>query len=96
MADLTKGINANRIEGLTTLTGLLYFYEDRYEFKAHSVNGMSAESVIKYQDIENVSSRKTLGFISNGLTIRLKNGKEYHYVVSHSKEIIEFLGKRAK
>ena len=86
-----KSINANQIDGITTLTGKLYFYEEGYVFKAQSVNAIQDKPKVFYKDIEEIRLRKTLGIIPNGIIVCLKDGKCLNYVVTKRKEIVSFL-----
>ena len=53
MKDFTnKNINANCLQGLQTLTGKMYFYEDGFSFKADSVNGVINKGKTLYKDIK--------------------------------------------
>ena len=92
MKDFTnKSINANCLQGLQTLTGKMYFYEDGFSFKADSVNGVINKGKTLYKDIKTVNKRNTMGIIPNGLSIVLNNGEEIVFVVSSRNEVREYM-----
>ena len=88
---VNKTVNANSIRGVDTITGKLCFFDDGYVFDAQSVNGVIRNPKIKYKSIAEIKPTNTLGIIPNGLTIQLKNGEVFKYVVFHRNDIIEFL-----
>lgn len=95
MKDFTnKSINANCLQGLQTLTGKLYFYEDGFSFKADSVNGVINKGKILYKEIKTVNKRNTMGIIPNGLSVLQKNGEELVFVVSSRNEVREYMVSR--
>lgn len=95
MKSLTgQSINANKIEGLTTLTGRLHFYEDGLVFKALSVNSILNLPRIEYKRIVSVKKRKTLGIIPNGIIIELDDGTTHIYVVNNRKAVISYLASK--
>ena len=91
---INKSINANQLDGVTTLTGKLYFYDDGVVFKAQSVNGVISKPKILYSDIEEIRGRNTLGFIPNGISLRDKDGATFNFVVSQRNDVIAFLKHR--
>ena len=93
---VNKCINANQIEGVTTLTGKLYFYEDGLVFKAQSVNGVISKPKILYSDIEEVKGRNTLGLIPNGIALRNKEGVSFNFVVTRRNDVIAFIKQKTE
>ena len=92
MKDFTnKNINANYLQGLQTLTGKLFFYDDGFVFKADSVNGVINKGKTLYKDIKTVNKRNTMGIIPNGLSVVLNNGEELVFVASNRNEVREYM-----
>lgn len=60
---LNKSVNANMINGLTTLIGNLVFLEDGIVYKAKSVNSILVNPKILYKEIAEVKARNTLRFV---------------------------------
>ena len=88
---VNQSVNANQINGLTTLTGKLSFFEKGFIFKAQGVNSIINSPLLSYQDISEVKARNTLGVFPNGITVCFKNGKTYNYVVMNRNDIMQFL-----
>lgn len=91
MKDFTdKVVNANLIDGLQILQGEIYFYDDGYIYKADGVNSVICHNKIMYSQIKEVKRKRTLGIVPNGVTVCLKSGEEFNYVVSNRNDIIMY------
>lgn len=93
---LNKCINANQIEGISTLTGKLYFFDDGLVFKALSVNSVISKPKIYYSDIEDINVRNSLGFIPNGITLRKKDGASFIFIVSKRNDVMSFIKQKVE
>lgn len=92
MKDLVnKAVTANYLQGMQTLTGKLYFYEDGFSFKADSVNGVIDKGKILYRTVTAVNKRNTLGLIPNGLSVLLDNKDELIFVLNGRNTVRDFL-----
>ena len=92
MKDLSnKHINANYRKGAQTYIGSLWFYDDGFEYKAKSVISDIALGKILYSEISSIKPANTLGIVPNSIKIKLKNNKEYIYVVNNRKSVLTFL-----
>ena len=92
MKNLTgRSVNANKIEGIITLTGKLFFYDDAFVFKADSVNSIINLPKVEYKRIVTVKRRRTLGIIPNGVIVELDDKTTQIYVVNGRKAVISYL-----
>jgi GYF domain 2 len=66
--------------------GTLYLYQQKLQFKSHSLNIQNHDSDFELKQIEEVFFYNTLGLVPNGLAIRLLNGNVEKFVVYKRKE----------
>lgn len=89
---LIKESGANHFQGKEGVGGKLVLTDKRLVFKSHKFNIQNHESNFDIQQIEKVQTTKTLGILTNGLTIGLINKIEHRFVVDDThdwvKEII--------
>lgn len=73
---------ANRFKGMFSLGGKLYFTNQRIIFNANKMNFKPKPTSIKYNDIDQVSERKTAFVFNTGLRVTTKNGDFIDFVVN--------------
>lgn len=88
-------VAANLFRGKEAVGGRLHFEEQQMVFKSHAFNIQTGATTIIYTDIAGVHPRKTLGLVPNGISVILKTGIEYQFVVWNRKEIMAFLKEKA-
>ena len=91
-----KSISANYFRGMEAVGGKIYFDEKGITFKSHSFNIQTGNIRIEYMSIDYVEKRNTLGIVPNGMLIVTKDGIEHKFVISHRKEIIEYIQSKCK
>lgn len=73
---------ANLFRKIEGVGGKLFLTNERAIFNSHKLNIQSGATVMPFSEIESVQPRKTSGFINNGISIKLKSGEEYKFVVN--------------
>ncbi len=77
-----REIFANLFKGLEAVGGKLFFTNQRFVFKSHSLNIQKGQTSIEFAKIASVSKRKTAKLVDNGIRIITKEGAEYDFVVN--------------
>lgn len=88
-------VAANLFRGREAVGGRLHFEEQQMVFKSHAFNIQTGDTTIVYTDIAQVHPRNTMGLVPNGISVIVKNGVEYRFVVWNRKEIMAFLKEKA-
>lgn len=92
---MKKVIGANLFRGKEAVGGHLHFAESAMTFKSHAFNIQTGDTTILYTDIADIQKRNTLGFVPNGMSVILKNGMKYNFVIWHRNEVIDFIKEKA-
>ena len=96
MKDTIKQGPANLFKGMEGVGGKLYLTPTQLIHKPHVLNIQSEETVLELANMEKVflhSNRMIFFYIPNGLTVTMKDGKEYKFVVYGRKEWKEVIEK---
>lgn len=78
---------ANHFKGMESVGGWLCLTKDEIVFKSHKLNIQNHQTVISLQQITEVKTSLTLGFVPNGLQIITHNAME-KFVVNKRREWI--------
>ena len=86
---------ANMFRGIESVGGRIKVTTKKVIFKPHVLNFQRTPEEIPLSNIESVTKRNTLGIIPNGMSIKLKSGVEYKFVVlvSGREELIALIEK---
>lgn len=76
---------ANHFKGMEGVGGKLFLTNKRLIFKSHKFNIQNHQLQINLTDITNVSRRKTMGIINNGLMVT-HHDKQEKFVVENAEE----------
>ncbi len=87
----TWSISSNYISNGETLTGKLFFEEDKFCFKADSVSGKLNMGSIDYAQIKRVEYKNTFLVIPNGLLVVLKDETELLFIPLKRQKVKDFL-----
>ena len=74
---------ANHFLNREGVGGRLFLLDKEIVFKSHRFNVQNHELIIKAEEIEKVECFNLVGFVPNGLKIRLKSGKIESFVVNN-------------
>jgi hypothetical protein len=85
---------ANLWRRVESVGGLLYLTSDRLIFCPHRANFQADVLVCERAQISSIEPVRTMGLISNGIRITLKNGAGIRLVVSRRREWMRALGAR--
>jgi len=85
---------ANLFRGVEGVGGKLFLTTKNLIFKSHKFNIQSGQTNIAYNTIVDVTSRKTMKLVDNGLRVKTKDGSEYDFVVSNRKDWIELINSK--
>ena len=88
-------VAANLFRGTEAVGGKLHFEETAMVFQSHALNIQTGATVIPYGEIQRVMPRNTLGVVPNGISVVIKGGQEYKFVLWNRKEIIPFIKEKA-
>ena len=72
---------ANLFRGAEAVGGKLFLTNERLIFKSHKLNFNTGQLDFTYEEISDISSRKTARLVDNGLRLRLVDGREFDFVV---------------
>lgn len=84
---------ANMFRGIESVGGRIKVTTKKVIFKSHVLNIQRIIEEIPLSNIESVTKRNTMGIIPNGMSIRLKSGVEYKFVVNGREELISLIEK---
>lgn len=87
---------ANLMRKMEGVGGKIFLTDKRMIFKSHKYNIQNTQTEIPYGSIEDVSTRKTAGLVSNGLRISTKDGEEYNFVVYNRDMWVDKIRERVK
>lgn len=87
---------ANLFRGAEAVGGKLFLTNQKLIFKSHSLNIQTGQSDISYERISEISPRKTVKFVDNGLCLKLLDGQEYHFVVADRTNWMEKIEEKLK
>ncbi|GAB6991649.1 GRAM domain-containing protein [Paenibacillus pini] len=82
---------ANLFRGMEAVGGKLKITGDRVIFNATRLNVQRDSLEIPMSDIQEVERRNTLRIVPNGITIKLRSGKEYRFVIKDRDQVIELI-----
>lgn len=80
---------ANLFRGIEGVGGRLTITNKRVIFNSHALNLQAGTTEILISDIASVSKRNTLGIVPNGMSITLKNGTVYKFVIGKRDMLIK-------
>lgn len=84
---------ANMFRGIESVGGRIKITTKKVIFKSHALNIQRTTEEIPLNNIESVTKRNTMGIIPNGISIKLKSGVEYKFVVTGREELISLIEK---
>jgi hypothetical protein len=84
---------ANMFRGMEAVGGRIKITNKKVVFKSHALNIQKITEEIPLNNIESVTKRNTLGIIPNGMSVKLKSGIEYKFVVSGREKLISLIEK---
>jgi len=87
-------VRANLFRGIEGVGGRLRVTSRRVLFEPHAMNFQNRPVDILLSDIAEVSKRKTMGLVPNGLLIRTKSAVEYKLVVLDRERLISIIESR--
>ena len=82
---------ANLFRGIEAVGGVLRITEESLAFQPHPINIQRQPLTIPIAQIEAVWPVKTLGFVDNGMMVRLHDGKRHQFVVWNRDGLIALL-----
>ena len=77
---------ANHVKGAEGVGGYLWLTTGQLFFRSHRFNIQNHECRMPLSDIADVDAIKTLGFIPNGLLVRLVSGTQERFVVRKNRD----------
>lgn len=84
---------ANMFRGIESVGGRIKVTNKKVIFKSHALNIQRTIEEIPLNNIESVTKRNTMGIIPNGISIKLKSGVEYKFVVNGREALISLIDK---
>ncbi|WP_217589252.1 GRAM domain-containing protein [Lentibacillus saliphilus] len=84
---LKTGANLKR--GLEMVGGRLYVTNERLYFKPHSINIQKDDLDILLDQIRMIEKSKSMGFISNAMTVTTAEGIAHKFVVAKRDKVID-------
>ena len=84
-------VSANLFKGIEAVGGKLKITEVELIFTPHKVNIQSAPVSIKIEEIIKIQKRNTMFFVPNGMSVTVKSGEEYKFVVNKRGKLIDHL-----
>ena len=84
-------VPANLFKGIEAVGGRLKITEVELIFTPHKVNIQRAPVSIKIGEIIKVQNRNTMFFFPNGMSVTVKGGSEYKFVVNKRSKLIDHL-----
>jgi len=79
---------ANLFRGIESVGGWLHLTNERIVFEPHKINFQQAPVDILLKDIEGIDKRNSLFVVPNGISIKVKSGNIYKFVIGNRKEWI--------
>lgn len=73
---------ANLFRGMEGVGGKLFLTNKKIIFASHKFNIQRGETIIEFQDIAEITERKTAKLIDNGIRIKTKNEQKFDFVVN--------------
>ena len=87
---------ANLFRGMEGVGGKIFSTNKKVIFKSHKINIQKGQTDIEYENITEIIARKTAKLINNGIRIKMRNGKEFDFVVNEREKWIEKLNEKLK
>ena len=87
-------VAANLFRGLESVGGKMKITDTEIIFTPHKINVQSNPLTINISDIKEVGKRNTFFIVPNGLSVVVKNGEEYKFVVNNRQKIITHLNEQ--
>lgn len=84
-------VSANLVRGMESVGGKLKVTENELIFTPHKLNIQSAPVTINLNEITKIEKRNSLFFVPNGMSITVKEGNEYKFVVNKRSKLIDLL-----
>ena len=94
--EILADVRANLFRGLEAVGGRMKITTRRVLFEPHSLNVQTTPAQIPLSDIIEVTKRRTLGIVPNGLLIRTRSGMEYKFVVWGRQKLINIIESRIR
>ena len=82
---------ANLFRGVEAVGGKMYLTANSIYFSSHSFNVQAGDSRIGFDEILNIETCNTLGFVPNGLRVITKHGVTYQFVLWGRDDVIACL-----
>jgi hypothetical protein len=86
--------SANLFNGIEAVSGKLFLTNKKLIFNSHKINIQKGQTNIEYDNMSEISKRKTANLIDNGLRIKDLNGKQYDFVINSREEWIKKLNEK--
>ena len=87
---------ANLFRGAEAVGGKLFLTNQKLVFKSHSLNILTGQSDFFFEEIAEVSARKTANLVDNGLRVLTHEGVTHDFVVEDRARWIEKLEEKLK
>lgn len=84
-------VPANLFKGIEAVGGKLKITKAELIFTPHKVNIQTAPVTIKIEEIIKAQKRNTMFLVPNGMSVTVKAGKEYKFVVNKRSKLIDHL-----
>lgn len=88
---LVEKTQANLFKGLEAVGGHLTITDKRLIFKAHKLNIQGGTTEILFSDIASIDKASTLKIIPNRMIVKMKDGKEYKFVVYKRDKLVQLI-----
>tara|TARA_R110002124_G_scaffold144672_1_gene309815 strand:- start:199 stop:756 length:558 start_codon:yes stop_codon:yes gene_type:complete len=85
---------ASLFRGMESVGGKLFLTNQRAIFKAHKMNIQTGQTNIPFENISEISLRKTAHVIENGLRIKMNSGEAFDFVLNERETWIEKLNEK--
>ncbi|MFC4411618.1 GRAM domain-containing protein [Chungangia koreensis] len=84
-------VSANLKKGIETVGGKLKITDDEIIFTPHKLNVQSAPVTINIGEINRIEKRNNLFIVPNGMSVIVKDGTEYKFVVNKRDKLVDHL-----
>lgn len=85
---------ANLFRKMEGVGGKLFLTNRRLVFNSHKLNIQKGATIIHFSEVESVHPRKTTGIIDNGISVKLKSGEDYKFVINDRNTWLSEIQKR--
>ncbi|MCK4666416.1 hypothetical protein KAU33_06690 [Candidatus Dependentiae bacterium] len=94
--NLLYHVKANLYRGIEGVGGDFRVTDKRVLFHPHALNVQKDPEEIDLPDIVAIVKKNTLGIFPNGIFMKLKDGRELHFVVNKRDRIINLINHHIK